>query len=71
MKICPACEEPLKDDAIVCTHCGHQLAPIPAVAKNGFKPTPDLVKIGFGILIMAALAFVLWFFSTSYQASGR
>ena len=69
MKICPSCEEPLKEDAIVCTHCGHQLAPIKAVADSGFTPTPNALKVGCGILILAALALALWVFSTSYQAS--
>ncbi len=66
MKICPACEEPLKDDAIACTHCGHQLAPIPAVAENGATPTPNVWKIGCGIFAIAAMALVLWAFSASY-----
>ena len=65
MIICPACEEPLKDDAIVCTHCGHQLAPIPAVAENGFRPTPNALKFGCGILILAAFALMWWAFSRS------
>lgn len=69
MKTCPACSEPLKDDAIVCTHCGRQLEPIPAVADSGARPTPDAVKIGCGILILAAMAFLLWYFSSAYQGS--
>lgn len=68
MKICPACEEPLKDSAIVCTHCGHQLEPIPAVADSGAKPTPNYLKVGCGILIIVAIAMVLWAFNGSYQA---
>ena len=71
MKICPECEEPLKDDAIVCTHCGHQLAAIPAAADSGFTPTPNILKIGCGILILAAFALALWVFSSSYGTSGR
>jgi hypothetical protein len=63
--ICPACEEPLKDDAIVCTHCGHQLAPIPAVAANGYRPTPNALKFGCGIVILAAFALLWWVFSRS------
>lgn len=68
MKTCPSCQEPLKDGAIVCTHCGHQLADIPAVAEGGFTPTPNVLKIGCGLLILAAFAFGLWVFSSSYQA---
>jgi hypothetical protein len=65
MIICPACEEPLKDDAIVYTHCGQQLAASPAVATSGFTPTPSALKFGCGILILAALALMWWAFSRS------
>ena len=65
MKICPACEEPLKDGAIVCTHCGRQLEPIPAVADSGEVPTQNYIKMGCGILIIALFALILWTFSDS------
>ncbi len=67
MKVCPNCEERLKDDAIVCTHCGHQLAPIPAVADSGEVPTPNAIKLGCGILILILFALILWTFSASLQ----
>ena len=65
MIVCPACEEPLKDDAVVCTHCGRQLAPIPSVARTGLRPTPNALKIGCGVLILAAFAVMWWTFSRS------
>lgn len=68
MKTCPACGEKLKDDAIVCTHCGHQMETIPAHSESGAKPTPDSVKIGCGILIIAAIAALLWYFSAAYPS---
>lgn len=68
MKPCPRCSERAKADAIVCTHCGHQFAPIPAAPRSGFTPTPSAQKIGCGLLILAALALMLWAFSTLYQA---
>lgn len=62
MKICPACEEPLKNKAIVCTHCGYRLEPIPAVADSGQRPTPNSYKVGCGILgILIVLATFLVF----------
>ena len=66
MTICPACEEPLKDDAIVCTHCGHQLRSIAAIAKDGARPTSNAFKMGCGVLIIAFLLILLWYFSTAY-----
>jgi hypothetical protein len=68
MKQCPQCSERLKPDAIVCTHCGHQFAPIPPAPGSGFTPTPNAQKIGCGLLVLAALALMLWAFSTRYQA---
>lgn len=67
MKTCPICNETLKDDAIVCTHCGHQFRPIPAEAESGARPTPAAAKIGCGIAIIAAMTLLLWYFSASYQ----
>lgn len=69
MMICPSCEEPLKDDAIVCTHCGHELAPIPAKSRDGATATPDYLKLGCGIVIIALFAILLWFFSEIYQGT--
>jgi hypothetical protein len=66
MKICPACEEPLKDDAIACTHCGHQLAPIPATSDHGPAPTPNRLKFGCGVLIIATFVLVFWLFTARY-----
>ena len=68
MRQCPDCSEMLDCEAIVCTHCGHQFAPIPAVAASGFTPTPSIQKIGCGLLILAAFAISLWAFSSLYQA---
>ena len=67
-KICPNCTEVLAGDAILCTHCGHRFAPIPALARSGFTPTPAVQKVGCGILVLAALAAMLWGFATLYQA---
>lgn len=69
MIICPSCEEPLKDDAIVCTHCGKELAPIPATARDGARATPDYQKLGCGILVLAFFAIILWVFTGLYQKS--
>ncbi|HET9426986.1 MAG TPA: zinc ribbon domain-containing protein [Allosphingosinicella sp.] len=66
MKSCPNCQEPLKTDAIVCTHCGHQFAPIPATPADGSRPTPDRQKIGCAILILSLVALVLWAFTSRY-----
>lgn len=68
MKRCPNCQEMLKEDAIQCTHCGHQFAPIPAVAKSGFRPAPNVQKFGCAILIIAVLALTLWALTSRYQA---
>jgi len=69
VKICPSCDEPLKDDAIVCTHCGHQLADIPATPRGGATRTPDVGKFGCGLVILAAIALLLWGFSALYRPS--
>lgn len=68
MKQCPNCSEWLKEEAILCTHCGHQFEPVPAVAASGFTPTPNSRKVGCAILILAALALMLWGFSGLYQS---
>lgn len=67
MKRCPNCSEKLEWEAILCTHCGYRFAPIPAVAASGFRPTPFILKIGCGVLILAAFAIGLWAFSSLYQ----
>ena len=68
MKRCPRCQEPCLDEAIVCTHCGHQFQPIPAVAEDGSRPTPNVAKFGCAILILLALAATLWALTKAYQA---
>ena len=67
-KICPNCSELLPEDAILCFHCGHRFAPVRAVARSGFTPTPSLQKLGCAILVLAALALMLWAFATLYLA---
>ena len=67
MKICPSCEEPLKYDAIVCTHCGHQLADIPAAPTSGARRTADASKVGCGLVILGTVVLLLWAFSALYQ----
>ena len=69
MTICPACEEPLKDGAIACTHCGHQLAPIPTTPDSGVRPTPNRWKFSCAIVVLAAFALVLWVFSELYMST--
>lgn len=64
MKQCPNCQEALKDNAVVCTHCGHQFGPIEG--GDGPKPTPNLIKIGCGIVIIAVMAVILWNFTATY-----
>jgi hypothetical protein len=66
MTICPVCEEPLKGDAVVCTHCGHQLRSIPSKAVDGARPTPNALKMGCGVLIIALFVILFWYFSTAY-----
>lgn len=65
MKRCPNCQEALKDDAIVCTHCGHQFRKI--IAGNGPKPMPNALKIGCGLVTIAMMLAILWHFSAAYQ----
>jgi hypothetical protein len=65
VKHCPHCQEALKDDAIVCTHCGHQFRQIEG--GHGPKPTPNVLKIGCGIAIISMMAAILWYFSALYQ----
>ena len=66
MKTCPTCQERLNDDAIQCTHCGHQFAPFPAAPRSPFRPTPNARKFGCAILIIAVLALLLWALTSRY-----
>jgi hypothetical protein len=53
MKECPFCSEEIKDDAMVCTHCGRVLTTVEMPRPK--RPAGRTAAIGVGFLLLSFL----------------
>ena len=63
VKPCPACQAEIEADAVICIHCGRNLATGRKVGgRSGLAAHKSLVLAGLAVAMLAAglLAFVLW-----------
>ena len=68
VKPCPSCKAQIERDAVLCIHCGYNLASGQKIAKiNGIAANRNLIVLGGGALVVMILAAAFLFWPESDQ----